>query len=123
MTETIRIELEGVNPSTVHIHLTTDNTAVLTALTHLETLMSNLGDSVAANTAAQTAAFARIDEDVAHLRDLVAQAIAVDAANAAEVARLTAEADAAVAQITANTAALNAEDPDPAFPVVEPPAG
>ena len=83
----------------------------------IEVQMSALTDAVAAMKA-------RIDEDVANLRALLDAALATDAADAAEIARLTAEADTLQADIDAAIVAVGEIDPDPAFPaapVEEPP--
>ena len=64
---------------------------------------------------------ARINDDVANLRDLLNQALATDTANQAEIARLNAEADAAVTSINDAIAQVSAIDPDPNFPPPAPP--
>lgn len=85
-------------------------------LTNLEAMMSALSDAVAA-------AAARVNDDFAHLRDLLDQALATETANQAEIARLTSEADAVQADVNQAVADLANMDPDPDNPVVveEPP--
>jgi len=82
--------------------------------------MSELTDAVGAMKA-------RVDEDVSHLLDLLAQAnaraeaaAANDAADAAAIAQLQAENQAAMDDATATVAALNAIDPVADFPEAPP---
>lgn len=78
--------------------------------------MSALSDAVSAQNDAIASLVDRIDTDVAHLQDLLAQAIAAGADDAAERARLEAEVAATVDSITANTSAMTSLDPLPDFP-------
>ncbi len=88
--------------------------AVVTRLTALEAKVSALTDAV-------VALKARIDEDVAHLRDLLDQALATAADDQATIDALRAEADGVVASINAiDPVADFPAEPDPA-PPVEPP--
>lgn len=84
---------------------------ILTRLTEIETNMADITGAVTALTDAVASMQTRIDADVQHLRDLLSQALATDTANQAEIARLNAEGDAAVASITGATAAVAAIDP------------
>jgi peptidoglycan hydrolase CwlO-like protein len=136
--ETIKVNLTGVDPRVVHIHITNrvDNTPVLARLTSMENTMSELSDAVAAQTAAIADLTDKISVDFAELQRqlaakdaLLQEALATDVADAATIADLTArnealnaETAATVASITANTSALNALDPLPDFPAA-PPAG
>ncbi len=68
----------------------------------------------------------RITADVAHLQDLLQQALATETANQAEIDRLKAEATAVVESINQATAIVASIDPLPDFPEpvpapVEPP--
>ena len=99
--------------------------------------MTATQEAITALTDAVAGVAVRVDEDVAHLLDLLdqangllAQAQANDAADAAAIAALTeqaaaltADAEATVASITAATDSLKAIDPLADFPApVEPPA-
>lgn len=89
-----------------------------------EALMSDLSAALDAQTAEIHNMAGRIDDDVRHLQDLYAQALAADVADKARADALMAEADKAVLSITSNTAALRALDPltdFPAAPPTEPP--
>lgn len=133
--EMIKVRLTGVDPKVVHIHIHQSNTEVLERLTIMEIIMSDVQaaldaqtEAINANTAATNELIGRVDEDVAHLQDLLAQALATDAADQATIDQLRADAAATVGRITdattaitASTGALAAVDPDPTFPATEPP--
>jgi predicted RNase H-like nuclease len=76
--------------------------------------MSALSDAVAAMVA-------KVNEDVAHLRELLDAALATDAADAATIADLRAQADATGADIADAISAMSAVDPDPSFPAAPAP--
>lgn len=105
----------------IHVHVHIDIDGVLSArLERLETAMSELTDAVAANAAAFAAMSERIDADVAHLQDLLQQALDANTEDAAERARLTQEASDVAAGINAQTAVMAGKDPDPNFPAAPP---
>lgn len=119
----IMVTLVGVEHlQTLHLHITVDNTAVLAAIKALETHMSDLTSAITDLTDAQTAAFARVDEDVAFLLAKVQQALDAQTATAAERDALLAEANGAAARIQVVTAALRGEDPLPDNPTPPTPA-
>jgi TolA-binding protein len=124
----------------IHVHVHIDSTGVgeeiLAQLTEMKAQMTDLNTAMDALSAQQVEMAARIDEDVAHQADIIAQlsalldtAMANDAADAAAIADITAQRDALLAEagvvtarINETTAALAAIDPLTDFPVVEPPA-
>ena len=114
----------------IHIHVhSPDSAAVVERLTSMEKTMSELTDAIAAQQAALDGLAGRINEDVAHLQDLVAQAAATIATDQAAIDALTADAAAtaqsiteATASIAASTAQIAAIDPDPTFPATPPTA-
>lgn len=87
---------------------------ISTRQTAMEAKMSELSDAVAG-------VVSRVDEDFAHLRDLLEQALATETSNEAEIARLREEAATVGADISSAVSELNAVDPDASNP--EPPAG
>lgn len=118
-----------VHSGCVHVHHdqtgsgTGDLSAVLTELAAIRQLLTeaHLSDIPAAITGltdAIAAVTARVDADVAHLQDLLNQALTTSADNAAEVARLQAEAATVVDSITSATSSLAAIDPLTDFPPV-----
>lgn len=118
-----------VHSGCVHVHHdqtgsgTGDLSAVLTELAAIRQLLTeaHLSDIPAAITGltdAIAAVTARVDADVAHLQDLLNQALTTSADNAAEVARLQAEAATVVDSITSATSSLAAIDPLTDFPSV-----
>jgi predicted nucleic acid-binding Zn-ribbon protein len=116
-----------VSPIHIYQHMENED-QILHELQHInhrleimENQMSALTDAVQALSDSIAAATARIDEDVAHLNDLLTQALATETANQAVIAQLTQEAADVTASITAQTTALNAIDPVNTFPVVEAP--
>jgi len=118
MAEPIQINLTGVNPSTVHLHITmsSDNQEILSRLTSMENTMSALSDAV-------DALIERINTDVTELQRLLAEkdallqaALATDAADAATIADLTAQNDAKNAEIADTIARIQAIDPVTDFP-------
>lgn len=58
----------------------------------------------------------RISGDFDNMRALLDQALATRTEDQAEIERLRAEADAVQAELAQNIEAINAIDPDPAFP-------
>lgn len=108
MAEPISINLTGINPSTVHIHLHVDGkgTEILARLTSMENIMSELSDAEAANTQAIADLGARIDTEVNNLTTLFNQALAADVADQATITDLRAQLAAVVGSINASTAQL-----------------
>lgn len=94
---------------------------VLAAINRIEIKMGLIEDKVTELVAAVGDLSTRVVEDVQSLRDIISQALATETANAAEIARLNAEADAAVTSINDAIAAVQGIDPVPEFPPVEPP--
>lgn len=92
-----------------------DTDRIIQAINELGAQVSDLTDALAG-------AVSRIDEDFAHMADLVTQALAADASDKTEIERLTAALDEATVQHAAVIAGLNAINPDPNFPVVPAPA-
>lgn len=111
-------------PQETHVHLHIDVTSnqqpIIDQLIIMEDKMSELHDAVAGLTASIDGVVARVDQDVAHLHDLLNQALAADVADQATIAALQADAAATVESITTATASLTAIDPDADFPVAEP---
>lgn len=94
---------------------------VLAAIQRLGEQMGVLEDKINELNSTISAAVGRITEDVDHLRSLVTDALATQTADQAEIARLNAEADAAVTSINDAIAGIGSIDPDPSFPAAEPP--
>lgn len=93
----------------VHVHVEYDDTEILATLARMEEKMSALSDAVAG-------VATRVNDDFNHLHELLDAALATDAADAAEIARLKGEADTVAADMAATIDALNAIDPDADFP-------
>lgn len=120
--ELIHINLTGVDPKVVHIHITNivDNTEVLARLESMENTMSDLSNASAELASAVLDVVSRVDEDVAHLQDLLDQALATDASDQATIDQLRADAAQTVQSLTDSTNRLKSINPDPSFPVVDP---
>lgn len=122
-TEPININLTGVDPNVVHIHIThVDNTEVLTRLDSMENTMSDLSGASSDLAAAINDVVTRVDEDVAHLQDLLNQALAADAADQATIQQLRDQATAVILSLNESTNRLKGINPDPNFPAVPTPA-
>lgn len=113
-----------------HIHVHVDSCAevtpsfeelILARLTALEAIMSNTSGALSGLTEAINGVVERVDTDVAHLNDLLQQALATDVADQATIDQLRAEAVTAVDAINAATAQLSSIDPDASFPPAETP--
>lgn len=120
--ESIDVHLTGVDPHTVHIHISVPPTEILERLNTMENMMTALSDAV-------DALQSRIDVDVAELlrqigelSGLLDQAMANDASDAAAIADLTAQRDALMSDINDTVARISTIDPVADFPGVEPPA-
>lgn len=119
--------------SHVHVHIDSREDQdllhqILERLQAQEQIMSALSDAVQGLSDTIDQVVTRIDEDVAHLNDLLSQAQANDAADAEAIETLQADADETVNRLNEATARLSAIDPVANFPVdegeppVDPPA-
>lgn len=109
------------------INLNFNLPGVSAKLDQILTILETQGAQMSALSDAVDALVARVSEDVQHLRDLLAEsqareaaALANDAADAAAIAAAQTERDAALADADATVARLNAIDPVADFPGVEP---
>lgn len=82
----------------------------------------SIGNQMSAFTDALSAMTARVAEDVAHLQDLLAQALATDVEDEAKIASLTASAAETQASIDDAIAQMGKVDPVPDFPPAPAPA-
>lgn len=94
---------------------------VLDRLREMESIMSDQSDAFIALNESIAGVVTRVDADVANLRALLEAALATDPDQSEEIERLKADADRVVGQLAAATEALNAIDPDTAFPAPEAP--
>lgn len=85
-----------------------------------EAHLSDISPAIQELRDAVTGVMQRVNEDVAHLQDLVAQAGATAATDAARIQQLVDEAAATAAQIGQTTATLQTINPDPNFPPAPP---
>lgn len=114
----------------IHVHLAVEASdsgqpdpiqqLILDRLTMMEFLMSDTSAALAGLTDAIAAATGRVNDDTAHLRDLLEQALATDSADQAEIDRLRGEASTVVDSINAATAQLSSIDPVADFPANTP---
>lgn len=100
----------------LHFHAAGDNSTVLTKLENLEAIMSDNSAALDALASAVADMKSRVAEDVAHLMDLVNQALALETAAEADAAALRADAEATAARITEVTADVGTVDPVADFP-------
>lgn len=106
----------------VHVHLGEEDPQILKRLTSMESLMSDMSGAMNNLSTAINDVSQRIDEDVAHLQDLLNQAMATDAADQATIAQLQADAAQTIQRLNASTDQLQAIDPIKDFPAQVPPA-
>lgn len=111
-------------PIHIHIHPEPPKTLferfVIRTLRRMEKKLTDISGAQDRQEAAFTEMAQRVNEDVNHLQDLVAEALATESANAAENARIRADAAAAVDRINDMTNRIVAIDPDVNFPSPRP---
>ena len=118
--ETIKINLTGVDPKVVHIHIVHDNAEVLARLTTLENIMTALSDAVDALQERINVDVVELNRQIAALSGLLDTANANDATDAAAIADLGAQRDALMAEIADTISRIATIDPVADFPGVPP---
>lgn len=125
-----------IHGSDMHIHIHADSSmdqviaylkrVMRTQANHTDLLqriifgMTDIQGATEELTAQVSAMASRVNEDVNHLQDLLNEALATETANASEVARIKAEAEAAVGRINEVTNAVRSIDPLTNFPDARP---
>lgn len=104
----------GGSPDTSEV--ATALSQIMSRLTSMEETMSDTNDALTGLTQAVADVATRVDEDVAHLQDIISQMSQTAVDDQAEIDRLTSEAAAVAGRINEQTARLTAIDPLTDFP-------
>jgi hypothetical protein len=118
--ETIDLHLTGVDPHTVHVHVTVLPTEAIERLITLENMMTALSDAVDALQERINVDVTELLRQISELSGLLDTAMANDASDAAAIADLTAQRDDLLAQINETISRISTIDPVADFPNVEP---